>query len=76
MDKRILKKIAKEWASGILFHGTGMDSFDTDSGLTQDEQGFIVEEVQRLGMSLMKGIGKEEPETSLDVIIRKYYEFI
>ena len=38
MEKRILKKIAAEWASGILFHGTGTDSFDNE-GLTLDEEG-------------------------------------
>jgi len=70
MDKIILKKIAKDWAKGILF-ATGMDSFDDDSPLTYEEQGYIVEEVQKIGLKLTDG----DVETSLNDIIDKYYDF-
>lgn len=75
MDKRILKKIAKEWAAGILAHGTGMDSFDPELGLTCEEEGYIVEEVNRLGKSLLKSLDIEEPSANLNEIVGKYYEF-
>jgi len=71
MDKRILKKIAAEWASGILFHGTGMDSFD-DEGLTPDEEGYIVEEVQKIALRITKG---DVPNANLPEIVKKYYDF-
>lgn len=73
MDKRILKKIAKEWASGILYHGTGTDSFnEEEDGLTIDEAGYIVELVHKEGLRLMKGI---KPKVTLIDIVKKYYEF-
>lgn len=73
MQKRILKKIAAEWAAGILLHGTGMDSFDEEEdGLTPDEAGFIVEEVGKIALRITKG---EQPSPKLIDIVQKYYEF-
>ncbi len=68
MDKRILKNIAKDWAKGILF-ATGTDSFDDDSLLSEEEQEYVVEQVQIIGMKLTGG----HVETNLDDIVAKYY---
>lgn len=68
MDKRILKNIAKDWAKGILF-ATGTDSFDENSILSLEEQEYIVEQVQNIGMKLTDG----HVETNLDDIVAKYY---
>jgi len=75
MQKRILKKIAAEWAAGILLHGTGMDSFEPELGLTYEEEGYIVEEVHRLGKSLMKTLEQDIPAANLEEIVQKYYDF-
>ena len=73
MQKRILKKIAAEWAAGILLHGTGMDSFDEDEDrLTSDETGYIVEEVGRIALRITKG---EVPGVNSIEIVQKYYDF-
>ena len=69
MDKLILKKIAKDWAKGILF-STEADSFDEDSLLSVEEQYYVVEEVQKIAMRLTNG----NVEVNLDEIISKYYE--
>jgi len=68
MDKRILKKIAKDWAKGILY-STGTDSFDDDSLLDIDEQQYVVEQVQNIALKIAKG----NIETNLDDIVAKYY---
>ena len=72
MDKRILNKIAKEWACGILFHGTGMDSFTEEDGLTYEEEGHIVNEVAKIALRITKG---EKPSVNLSEIVKKYYTF-
>ena len=72
IEKRILNKIAKEWASGILYHGTGSDSFDEDDGLTSEEQLYIVNQVQKEALKITKG---ELPSVNLTDIVKKYYEF-
>ena len=69
MDKLILKKIAKEWAKGILL-ATGVDSFDDKSLLSIEEQTFIVNEVHEIANRLTN----EKQEGTLDDIIDKYYE--
>ena len=71
MDKKILKKIAKEWAAGILYHGTGMDSFSGEE-LTAEEQGYIVNEVHKIGLRIFKD---DIPSVELSKIVAKYYEF-
>ena len=71
MDKRILKKIAKEWAAGILYHGTGIDSFSGEE-LTIEEQGYIVDEVHKIGLRIFKD---DIPSVELPEIVAKYYEF-
>lgn len=68
MDKRILKKVAKEWAKGILL-ATDLQSFDGD--LTPDEEQFIVDEVRLIAERLTK----EPPLGSLPEILKKYYVF-
>lgn len=72
MEKRILNKIAKDWAKGILF-ATGTDSFDEelDYILTIEEQSYIVEKVQEIGDRLTK----DKRESNLSTIIKKYYDF-
>lgn len=72
IDKLICKKIAKEWAAGILYHGTGMDSFTYENGLTSEEKGFIVEEVHKIGLRIIKG---DKPSVQLSEIVKKYYDF-
>ena len=70
MDKRILKKIAKEWCQAILL-ANGTDSFaeiDKDL-LTQDEQFYIVSESHRIAHR----ITNEPPVYELEEIIKKYY---
>lgn len=47
-----------------------MDSFDEDSLLTIEEQGYVVEEVQKIAMK----ITKDDIEVNLDDIVGKYYE--
>jgi hypothetical protein len=72
MDNRILNKIAKEWACGILFHGTGMDSFTEEEGLTYEEEGYIVNEVQKIALKITKG---DTPSPNLTEIVKKHYTF-
>lgn len=72
MDKRILNKIAKEWACGILYHGTGADSFDEDDGLTPEEQYYIVDQVHKEALKITKG---KRPDVNLTEIVKKYYTF-
>ena len=72
MDKLILKKIAKEWAAGILYHGAGTDSFEEGGGLTSEEEGYIVDEVQKIAKRILKG---NTPGDNLNLIVQKYYEF-
>jgi hypothetical protein len=68
MDKRILKKIAKEWAKGILL-ATELQSFE-ESLLDEEEQDYVVSQVHKIAES----ITKEESIPSLEGIISKYYE--
>ena len=72
MDKQILNKIAKEWASGILFHGTGADSFNEEDGLTPDEESYIVDQVHKEALKITKG---DVPGHNLSEIVKKYYTF-
>lgn len=72
MDKRILNKIAKEWASGILYHGTGADSFEDETGLTPDEQYYIVNQVRKEALRITKGI---KPKVDLTEIVKNHYTF-
>ncbi len=71
MDKRILKKIAKDWAKGMLVH-TDIDCEFADEVLTIDEQMYIVDEVAKIGERLIKG----EAENNLEEIIRKHYNIV
>lgn len=68
MDKAILKKIAQEWAKGILL-ATNMDSFDEE--LEHEEQVYVLNEVHNIA----NRITKETASGSLPVIINKYYDF-
>jgi hypothetical protein len=68
MDKRILKKIAKEWAKGILL-ATELQSFE-ESLLDEEEQDYVVSQVHKIA----EMITKEESTPSLEGIISKYYE--
>ena len=72
MDKRILKKIAKEWCKGILL-ANELDAFDDklDEILTPEEQQFIVEESHKIP----KRITSEPYSSSLEQIVGKYYDF-
>lgn len=69
MDKRILKKIAKDWAKGILV-STNMDSEFADEVLSYEEQKYIYEEVEKIGERIIDG----NTEASLDDIIKKHYD--
>ncbi|PHR23577.1 MAG: hypothetical protein COA36_16735 [Desulfotalea sp.] len=72
MDKNILKKIAKEWCKGILLANEGDSFSDTiDNGLlTEKEAAFILKETTKIA----ERITKETYSTSLELIVRKYYE--
>ncbi len=72
MDKLILKKIAKEWPAGILYYGTGTDSFNEEM-IFPEESGYIVSEVQKIALRINN---KEVPESCLDEIIKKYYDYV
>jgi hypothetical protein len=72
MDKNILKKIAKEWCKGILM-ANGGDSFldaEQEGLLTMEETDYILRETDKIA----NRITKEEYSSSLDDIIKKYYE--
>jgi formate-dependent phosphoribosylglycinamide formyltransferase (GAR transformylase) len=69
MDKRILNKIAKDWAKSILI-ATAMDCEELDDILSQEEQDYIVEEVEKVA----DRITKDKAETNLVSIVAKYYE--
>lgn len=72
MQKRILKKIAKEWCAGILLACDG-DSFDEDvDGLTSEEVDYILNEVEKIAVKIND---KQVPETSVKKIVEKYYSF-
>lgn len=70
MNKRILKKIAKDWAKGILFSTEG-GSFEASMGLTHEEESYIIEEVHKIGRRIIGG----NIEVDLEEIIKKYYTF-
>lgn len=67
-NKRALKKIAKEWAAAILVN-CETDSFDEDMSLTEEQEGYIVEQVKEIGLKLMKSIDGDCPESDLRVIV-------
>lgn len=72
MDKRILKRIAKEWCKGMLY-ANNLSSFDDelDALLSVEEQQYIVDETKKLA----DRITKEDYSTSLAQLVKKYYEF-
>lgn len=69
MDKRILNKIAKDWAKSILI-ATAMDCEELDDVLSQEEQNYIVKEIDKVA----DRITKDAAETNLVAIVKKYYE--
>ena len=69
MDKRLLKKIAKDWAKGILI-ATAMDEDELDDVLNEDEQMYIVEEVKNIA----DRITSDTAITNLVEIVGKYYK--
>ena len=72
MSKSIIKKIAKEWAKGVLI-ACQTDSFDElieEGLLTEKEAGDIVEEVEKIA----DRITSEETSTSVREIVGKYFE--
>lgn len=75
MDKRILKKIAKEWASGQLL-GSDMSSFvcDPDIDMSYEEIVYIVDEVHKIAFNIIKDLDIEHPQQKLSGIIDRYYE--
>lgn len=70
-NKRILKKIANEWAAGILFATEG-SSFDEemDEILTAEEQEYIIDHVESIARKLASG----DIHSNLNVIVKKYSE--
>jgi hypothetical protein len=70
MDKRILNRIAKDWAKSILI-ATEMDCEELDDVLSAEEQYYIIAEVEKIA----DRITKSTAETNLVSIVKKYYEF-
>ena len=70
MEKRILKKIAKEWAKSILL-ATEHDCEELEGVITVSEENYIVEEVKRIA----ERITKESYLPTLESIVSKYYEY-
>ena len=69
MDKKILKKIAKEWCASILLANGGDSFWEIEDGLlTEDEQSYIVSESHNISRRIM-----EKPMVSLELIINRYY---
>lgn len=69
MDKRILNKIAKDWAKSILI-ATAMDCEELDDILSPEEQNYVVKEVEKVAGRITKDVA----ETNLVAIVGKYYE--
>ncbi len=67
MKKQLLRKIAKEWAKGILM-STCPDGKEIDALLSQDDQIYLTEQVHKVG----ERITGEMPMGSLEDIVKKY----
>ncbi len=67
MDKLILRKMAKDWAKGILL---ACDTTSWSEVLEQDENDYLVEEITKIA----DRITKDDPLRSVDEIFEKYYE--
>lgn len=73
MDKKVLKKISKEWCKGILLACDQSSFFELeDNGkLTSEEVQYIVNETYKIA----ERITDEPYSANLESIIDKYYEF-
>lgn len=71
MDKRILKKIAKEWTKGILLacDADAIGDSVEDGILTEDEAAYVVEESHKIA----ERITSEPYLPTLTAIVAKYY---
>lgn len=71
MDKRILKEIAKRFAKSVLLESGTSDFAFMDSGLSIEEEQFVIEELHKIG----------ERITALPVtndateLVKQYYDF-
>jgi len=68
-NKRVLKKIAKEWAASMLSaidHSNGNE----DDLLSFEEMSVVLKEVQRIADSL-----HESPRSSFSAIVKRYFLF-
>ncbi len=70
MDKRILKKIAKDWSKSILA-STDLSNFDktADELLSLEEKQYIVNEV----VNIANKISKNDVAGSFENILKRYY---
>jgi hypothetical protein len=72
MKKTVLKKIAKEWACGIL-KSTGEDSFfDLENSIDYEDAAYIVQEVHKIGQSIIKNMDDNSIKSDLESIIKKH----
>ena len=71
MDKRILKKIAKDWAGSILFacDMTSFQDLEEDGILTLEESEYILNQTHKIA----KGITDNILGGSIETILEKYY---
>lgn len=72
MDKRILKKITKEWCKGILL-ACETDAFSesvSEGLITEEEAGYIVDEAHKLA----ERITDSRQLFDVKEIIKQYYE--
>lgn len=67
MDKLILRKMARDWAKGILM---ACDTTSWSDLLTEDENAYLVGEVDKIA----NRITPDAAEQSVDRIFEKYYE--
>ena len=73
MDKKILKKIAKDWSASIL-RACDLESFtvlEEEGLLTMEESKYILDQTFKIA----KKISDDTFNGSLENIIKKYYDF-
>jgi len=71
MDKRILKEIAKRFAKSVLLESGTSDFAFMESGLTEDEHQYVIEELRKIG----ERITPLPVTNDATELVKEYYDF-
>jgi len=71
MDKRILKEIAKRFAKSILLDSGTSDYAFMESGLTEEEHQYVIEELHKIAERITDLPVSDDTES----LVKEYYSF-